>query len=244
MSTSIEPSPENDAPLEHFALPRKIIREVRACASTAADQPAGDIFYLWLQMTVGTPAVAVAREQWLNVIDEAASVGVNWLVISMGDGVANMEVTEAMCRWAQDTHKMTVCLHTTMSAPEPTLRTMVCSLPKKETYLLVEPPFDAAFAELKTAGVQVALASPEAPEAHSACDYPCKMVYVDACGSLYTCGLVAGEREFFLGSVFSGSLEHIVHHPELPHSVDALDTRPKDGCSGCPPLVAKYLCRH
>lgn len=244
MSTSFESSPENDTPLEHFELPRKIIREVRACASTAADQPTGDIFYLWLQMSAGTPAVAVAREQWLNVIDEAASVGVNWLVISMGDSIKNLEVTEAMCRWAQETHQMTVCLHTTMPEPHPTLRSALLSLPSSETYLLVEPSVEGAFAEFKSAGIQVALASQDTPEAPSACDYPCKMVYVDACGSLYTCGLVAGEREFFLGSVFSGSLEHIVHHPGLPHSVDALDTRPKDGCSGCPPLVAKYLCRH
>lgn len=244
MSTSFEPSPETDEPLEHFELPRKIVREVRACASAAAEQPAGDIFYLWLQMTVGTPAVAVAPEQWLNVIDEAASAGVNWLVISMGDSPANLEITEAMCRWAQDTHQMTVCLHTTMKAPDPALHTLLLSLPREATYLLVEPSFDTEFSALKAAGVQVALASPDGHEANSACDYPCKMVFVDACGSLYTCGLVAGEREFFLGSVFSGSLEHIVHHPELPHSVDALETRPKDGCSGCPPLVAKYLCQH
>lgn len=138
---------------------------------------------------------------------------------------------------------MTVCLHTSASTPDPALEGLVTTLAREKTYLLVESAHASAYTPLKEQGVCIGMASPASHIGDSACEYPYKMVFVNAEGNLYTCGLVAGEQEFFLGSVFSGSLERIVHNPKLPHSVDALETRPKQGCSGCPPLVAKYLCQ-
>tara|TARA_R110001592_G_scaffold22785_5_gene90280 strand:- start:329 stop:910 length:582 start_codon:yes stop_codon:yes gene_type:complete len=185
----------------------------------------------------------ISEEQWLNVIDEAASLGVNWLVITLGDAVDSLTLANTMCLWAQQTYEMTVCVHTSQAGPSPELESVITTLPRDHTYVLVEPEFADEFEDLRAQGVRVGLANPAPHEGEAACDFPYKMVFVDASGNLYTCGLVAGEEEFLLGSVFRGSLDQIVHNPGLPHSVNALGTRPKQGCSGCPPLVAKYLCQ-
>jgi radical SAM protein with 4Fe4S-binding SPASM domain len=223
---------------------RAIFQGIRACTQHEQCPEKSDIFYLWLQMRSDGTHPALGRDEWLNVIDEAGSVGVNWLVITLADASAPLDTVAALSQWAQGTHGMTVCIHTPAAQPNKELTALMDALEAPSAYLLVETAHADAFEPLKAQGIQVGLATPADHEAEQACDFPYKMVFVDAGGHLYTCGLVAGEEAFFLGSVFSGSLEHIVHNPKLPHSVDALETRSKDGCSGCPPLVAKYLCQH
>ncbi len=224
-------------------LPRTVRRQVLACSALSDKKSAGDVFYLWIQLDPDGESPAIAPDNWLNVIDEAAAIGANWLVITLGDQERPPEHVDAMCHWAQDTHKMTVCLHSLESKLHPMVESLVVSLAQELTYLLVEPKHTHAFESLRERGVRVGLANPAPHDSDTACEFPYKMVFVDAGGNLYTCGLVAGEQEFFLGSVFNGSLEQITHNPQLPHSVAASKERTEDGCSGCPPLVAKYLCK-
>ena len=241
---SISPNSKSNTsdPLEYFVLPRSIRRGVRASSEQSAQRTVGDVFYLWVQLDADGDSPAVASDTWLNVVDEAAAIGANWLVITLGDLKGPVEHIEAMCRWAQDTHQMTVCLHSLEAALHPSVESLLLSLSRELTYLLVEPEHASAFTSLCGRGVRIGLANPAPNTNAAACKFPYKMVFVDAQGSLYTCGLVSGEKEFFLGTVFNGSLEQITHNPQLPHSVDAPGERPEDGCSGCPPLVAKYLC--
>ena len=242
MSNSDSPSAPSES-LSCFELPRSVRRAVRSCASPGGQRPAGDVFYLWIQLGPHGESPALESSDWLNVVDEAASVGVNWLVVTLGISGELPHGLDAVCRWAQDTHSMTVCLHTGNDEPDPNLEALVASLETGHTYLLVEPEHMENFSRLGERGVHVGSANPVAHGEDSQCDFPYKMVFVNPAGNLYTCGLVAGETEFFLGSVFKGSMEQVVHNPKLPHSVDALEARPRNGCSGCPPLVAKYLCQ-
>ncbi|MBX3178038.1 MAG: hypothetical protein KF886_11790 [Candidatus Hydrogenedentes bacterium] len=238
-------TPEDKAtgePLEFFSLGRRIRQGLAACARAGAARSEGDIFYLWLQMGAGTESEALGDDEWLNIIDEAASLGVNWLVVTLGPPASRAAVP-AICRWARNTHDMTVCVHAAEGELRPEEREMLLELRGEACILLVEPEAAGEYADLEARGVSVAKSAPPIPEEGAACDFPARMVYVDPSGRLYTCGLVAGEEEFYLGSVMDGSLDAIMHNPRLPHCVTPSEPVPGRNCSGCPPLVARHLCQ-
>lgn len=230
-------------PLEFFLLGRRIRQGLTRCSCEAASKPDGDVFYLWLQTEAVDDSPSLTPDQWLNIVDEAASLGVNWLVVTLGQPDADQTGVAELCRWAQSTHGMVVCLHARHGEIGPAERTLLLELPRKSTFLLVEPEQTASFADLAAEGVNVGSANPHSSEGdREPCDFPHRMIFVDSRGRLYTCGLVSGEHEFFLGSVLDGSLDSIIHNPQLPHSVSVPAPAPHNGCSGCPPLVAKHLC--
>lgn len=244
-SPPVEPTsnpPSEAEPLEFFLLGRRIRRGLLECSGATETGAGGDVAYLWIQLRSDDSSASFTRDHCLNIIDEAASLGVNWLVVSLGDAPARQHVPD-LCRWANDTHEMVVCLHTPDGQLLPDERDLLRELPADSSFLLAEPRHGDVFADLEAAGVHVGLATPAESADHSPCEYPNRMIFVDAQGRLYTCGLVAGESDFFLGSVFDGSLDEIMHNPRLPHSVHATPApAAHQSCSGCPPLVAKYLC--
>jgi len=230
-------------PLEYFLLGRRIRQGLARCTQAAAAKAEGDVFYLWLQTEAVEGSPALSADQWLNIVDEAASLGVNWLVVTLGKLNDDREHVAELCRWAQATHGMVVCLHARHGELTEAERDLLRELPRECTFLLVDPEYSDAFSYLADEGIHVGGASPTSGgEDREPCDYPHRMIFVDAGGKLYTCGLVSGEHEFFLGSVLEGKLDEIIHNPKLPHSVSATDPDARVRCSGCPPLVARHLC--
>lgn len=235
--------PTETAPLEYFLLGRRIRHGLSECARNAAARRDGDVFYLWLQTEAIDGEAALTEDQWLNIVDEASTLGVNWLVVTLGKPDGDRDQVARLCRWAQATHGMVVCLHTRYAELSPAEHDLLVELPRESTFLLVEPEHLAAFAELADGGVNVGSANPASESSdRESCEYPHRMIFVDARGRLYTCGLVSGEHDFFLGSVLDGDLNAIIHNPQLPHSVSVTDPGAHTRCSGCPPLVAQHLC--
>ena len=230
-------------PLEYFLLGRRIRQGLSRCTQAVAAKADHDVFYLWLQTETVDGPPPLSKDQWLNIVDEAASLGVNWLVVTLGRlKEARDHITE-ICRWAHVTYGMTVCLHARHGEISPAECDLLRELPRESTFLLVDPEFTALFSALAAEGVHVNSASPvSSGDYREPCEYPHRMIFVDAGGKLYTCGLVSGEHEFFLGSVLEGKLDDIIHNPQLPHSVSATDPGAHARCSGCPPLVAQHLC--
>lgn len=230
-------------PLEYFLLGRRIRQGLARCTQAAAIKSEGDVFYLWLQTEAVEGSPILSEEQWLNIVDEAASLGVNWLVVTLGKlGEERGHVVE-ICRWAQATYGMVVCLHARYGEISEGEKVLLRELPRESTFLLVHPEHSDAFTDLADEGIHVGGANPgSGGDEREPCDYPHRMIFVDASGKLYTCGLVSGEHEFFLGSVLEGKLDEIIHNPRLPHSVSATDPSAHVRCSGCPPLVARHLC--
>jgi len=242
VSPLAEHSSETD-PLEFFLLGRRIRQGLSKCTQAAEARTGGDVFYLWLQTEPVEGAPTLTSDEWLNIVDEAASLGVNWLVVTLGPLCGERTEIAELCRWAHSTHGMVVCLHTRAGQISTHERQLLRELPPASTFLLVDPERVDDFSDLLEEGVRVCSANP-APSATDGetCEYPHRMIFVDSRGRLYTCGMVSGERDFFLGSVLDGSLDAIMHNPQLPHSVASTDPEAHTRCSGCPPLVAKHLC--
>ena len=240
MESTVNPHEESE-PLEFFRLGRRIRRGLATCSELACARSGDDVAYLWIHLGPCNGAESLTQDHWLNIIDEAASVGANWMVVTLGESESRAHVPAA-CRWACEMHGMVVCLHAPGGLLLDTERTLLDELPADKSFLLVEQEHAGGFRELEQRGIHIGMASPAEAGDESPCNYPHRMIYVDSQGRLYTCGLVSGDAEFFLGSVFSGSLGEIIHNPALPHSVPAAAPNAHQSCSGCPPLVAKHLC--
>ncbi len=242
MSPLVEHSSETD-PLEFFLLGRRIRQGLSKCTLAVEARSGGDVFYLWLQTEPVEGAPTLTADQWLNIVDEAASLGVNWLVVTLGPVSGGRTEVADLCRWAHSTHGMVVCLHARAGQLSTEERQLLRELPPESTFLLVDSTSTGEFSDLASEGVHVCSANPAPNGAEGVpCEYPHRMIFVDARGRLYTCGMVSGEHDFFLGSVLDGSLDAIIHNPQLPHSVASTDPGAHTRCSGCPPLVAKHLC--
>ncbi len=67
------------------------------------------------------------------------------------------------------------------------------------------------------------------------------MIYVNAAGELFTCGLVDGLDQYRMGDALRERLRDVMRDPCVPHSVDESIHRISSGCDGCPSLIANFF---
>jgi len=229
-----------------FELARQLQASLRCCCQQYAtgDEKAR---YLWLYVERRTPKEANAPDErpelqdWLNVVDEAAGAGVKYLVISGDNHLNNFPYIWEICSWAQDTHGMTVGLHTLATSLSDEEIAGIKALDGAKTRLLLSKDGMTALAHLGDEGIALRKGEPENHEIGAPCDKPGLMVFVNSYGVLYTCGMVEGNENFRLGTIFEDTFRRILQDPSLPHAVkdDALIVQ--HGCDGCPPLLVKGL---
>jgi radical SAM protein with 4Fe4S-binding SPASM domain len=237
-----------------FALPRSIAKALRECAEKHGERgspptlPA--IRYLW--MSIADPRVAAdvqgrrarprfAYEDWLNVVDEAASLGVQYMVICTGVSLGAHPEVWKICRWAQWLHGIEVGIHTRAAKlTEPEI-TELKRLDKNHTWLFVNKKDMSAFRPLKKDGVKVLEAHVDHEEHSPPCEMSKQMVFVGPQGILYTCGLVLNDDQFRMGHVSEKPLEQFVKDPDLPHTIPKGVPHRESGCDACPPLMVKRM---
>lgn len=231
-----------------MALAKSVRQRLRDVVAAAKESP-DDATYLWLYVTragigqaEGQPlASPMSEEAWLAIIDEAASIGVNWLVITVHGRLNIHPEIFSLCRWAQETHGMKVGLHTFC---ETLLEDEIASLRGLRadmTRLLVNRDRVAAMRAVEAAGIKVCPAEPDAEDLEHAspCTKPGKMVYVNSDGHLYTCGMVDGEADYHLGDAQCDSMRQVVRNPKRPVAVPLEHAKKLNGCDGCPPIVVR-----
>jgi radical SAM protein with 4Fe4S-binding SPASM domain len=234
-------------PAAGFELPERIREEIGRCSKTSHSS-SKDIAYLWVHVTGrateggchgGTPSLSL--QDWLNVVDEAASLGVNWLVISVGSKLADFPDVWQVCDWAQSVHGMTVGIHCAENSLSDEDVEAIQQLEGSLTRLLVPKRDVEKLRYLEETGILVREANPRPGEQQTPCEKPTRMVFVNPQGHLYTCGLVEGMEEYHLGNVFNGTLDAILHNASLPHAISDQVPRNGHGCDGCPPIMADFF---
>lgn len=228
-----------------FDLARRVRHKMNCCCNShRADE---DITYLWLYVdrrgaTTPPPSGPTPRlEDWLNVIDEAAAAGVRYLVISLESGFGAFPHLWEICKWAQEQHGMTVGLHTLATELTAEECELIRQLTLDRTRLLVCKDGITRFKHLEDGGVKLRLGQLEESNPMGSCDKPGRMVYINAHGVLYTCGMVDGDDNYRLGTIFEGEFKNILRDPALPHRIDQQQHYHERGCDGCPPLFEHCL---
>lgn len=238
---------KQDLTLELLGFPKTLFKKIREC-SKIAESAQKDISYLWIKVserntkTNGKKQVGgLNLDDWLNVVDEAVSAGANWLVLTIQVPLDHMEEIIEICRWAQNTYNMKVGLFLCRENISTNEIKVLGTLKKELTQVFVKKKAFEKFKKLKEMGLFLGIADPQEYGDKPNCEGASKLLYVDNEGSIYTCGLVAGMRDYKLGNVYERKFKEIVKDPSLPHTVEEKIHKVNEGCDGCPSLLMRYL---
>jgi len=212
---------------------------------------ADTVEYLWINMEDRTQESAdlpdpddarvLTQDEWLNVIDEAAALGVHCLVAFVGKSLSRHPDIWPICQWAQGAHGMMVGIHTSANSFAENYLQQLQQLNLAQMCLFVSKPLVDSLGHLQQRGINICAASVTEEDHTPPCDMPKCMVCVDRHGHLYTCGLVLGQQQFCLGSVLEGHIEDILNDEELPREVPV---RPEGcNCDACPPVMAERVAK-
>ncbi len=228
-------------PTDPFGTTRSIRSEVADAARRGSTRFGGHegVEYLWIHLAgKNCPSDPKHRplelEAWLNIVDEAATLGTTWAVIYVGADLDAYPGVWELCDWAQETHEMRVALHYTGHAISEESVERLNLLDTARTYLFVDECRVDAFRAIRSLRIGVVAARiPENARA-SNCTSPANIACVHTDGTMYCCGLVAGDENFDLGDSRSRALVDIVEDKNLPHAVNGTENYPLQGCDGCP----------
>ncbi|HOJ33778.1 MAG TPA: hypothetical protein PKY35_10965 [Candidatus Hydrogenedentes bacterium] len=229
-----------------FQLPQALLHALRQKSKEFKTK--SEVKYLWIYVSHdslddnGTPSKRLSTEEWLNVIDEAASLGVQYVVISVGTSLNEHPEVKEICQWAQSMYGMHVGVHLYCEKLTPDESVLLLDLDKSKTAVFLDCCDPAVEARFKEHGFDVYPALGQDQEHVSPeCHLPEEMTCVGAAGTLYTCGLVLGETEYRLGHFFERPLDSVMHDPSLPHSIPEGLPKSKHRCNGCPPLMVQKM---
>jgi len=247
MSQTEKKLKKSDLSLELLGFPKTLFKKIKECSKLAESAPK-DIEYLWIRISKEClptekkkPCCTLNLDDWLNIIDEAVVAGAKWLVLTIDIPLDQMYEVIEICKWAQDTYKMKVGLFLCRETITENELQVLGHLKKNLTQIFVKKKAFEQFKKLKEMGLFLGIADPQEYGDKPNCEGASKLLYVDSEGSIYTCGLVAGKKNYKLGNVYERKFHDIVEDPSLPHSVAEKIHKVNEGCDGCPSLLMKYL---
>ena len=229
--------------------PFDLVRKIGKSLSCVSDSESPrTVKYLWLYVSkhgMGCPDetgnVPPTLEQWLNVVDEAATLGAERMVLSAQVDLAEFPDVWEIVRWAQDAHGMIVGIHIFSNEVSDEMLAQMKLLDLERLRLFVSESTVESLVRLEQEGIRVRVAQPASDHPSQPCDMPQTMLFVNPRGQIYTCGMVEGKRNFWLGTIFEGFFSKMVADPDLPRSVPVESQDVERGCEGCPPLLARYF---
>ncbi len=235
-----------------FSLPRRVSKGVSSSAKDFGDAEGGPgtVKYIWIHVTEegrmqsqerdgGEPAPAL--QEWLNIVDESASLGAEWMVVYVGASLADCPAVFDLCAWAQATHGLKVGIHMSSANLSDGEIEHIEKLDTANTYLLADKEVLDSLRFLEDKGVQLLESHLTLDVRNSPCTGGETIACVGSDGGLYTCGLVLGDKEYAMGHSQDRKLHVIMKDGALPHAVQDTMSRPDGGCDACPPRMVRRL---
>lgn len=195
-----------------------------------------EVKYLWATFKVDETS-GLGVDGWMNVVDEAASLGLDFIVFSMATPLAENDGLWPVCKWAQDTYGIMVGIHTSAATLTADDIAKLKQLDLSKLRLYVSRDNLDKVRHLADEGIQIGAADPRgAGRANSApcCDLPNRMLFVSQQGVMYTCKYVENNDEFLMGHVAERTLANVLQDPSLPRVVPGTAPYVSHGCDGCP----------
>ncbi len=249
-TTKTERTLESGITKNLFELPRTIRKEIHKCAAHSTGEGADEasIRFLWINIADRTTdsqsdisSGVLNADDWLNVIDEAASLGVCCIVICTGEALQDNPCLWTICHWAQQIHGLDVGIHARCAEIGPREIEELKRLDRSHTWLFVNSEVYEKWAALEHENIRVRIADVCAEDHEPPCDMPDSLVFVAPDGNLYTCGLVIGNDQYRLGHIMERPLNSVIGDPSLPHFIPKSVPHRENGCAGCPPILAKRM---
>lgn len=252
MSTISRQSLEEENAFTHmndpFELPKSITERLRLCVDAHLDPdsiPAKHIVkFLWIDMrgpVRDDDPRYMAENDWLNIVDEAASLGAQFIVVCVGERPGDCPGVWKLVQWAQGAHAITVGIH--MNGSE-------LSEDEIREFERLDPHLTCVFAPqaelhglryLEEIDIKVRSSDVSEHDHVCPCQIPQDLVCVGARGVLYSCGLVEGCEEFCLGHILEKPLEDFVKQNTAPKTTPRHISHDDQKCAACPPHMFKRI---
>lgn len=237
-----------------FRLPQSLIRTLKKCARNFGNNHKPEtVRYLWLHFSDDgfVPPQALNDDthrkldvdDWLNIIDESASLGAQTLIVSVSCPLSEKPEIWTVCRWAQSVHGMIVGLYTCGLDLSEEDQNRLAELEREKTRLFVDSEHLDRMRPIESrCGVSLCIADGLRPgEASPPCQLPETMTCVRSNGQLYTCGLVLGNERYHLGDVIRERLDRLMRDDSLPHHIPGGILDAPRRCNACPPLMERRM---
>ncbi len=235
-----------------FELPKAIAEQLRQCADESTDEMAAltdSVKYLWIHLLENDsgsddkhPASELSDEEWLNVVDEAASLGVQYMCLCVDNFAAKLTRVLSICQWAQSTHGMGVGIHFHSDELMDSYYEELSKLDPDKTCVMLNGECAEASVFLKEKGIKPCELGPLGDRKTPPCEVPSKMICVGPAGTLYRCGLVLGDDRFRLGSVANDKFSELMQDGSVSEAWPGDTSLANDGCQVCPSKLEGRLC--
>ena len=223
-----------------LGLPRRISANLRKCATNTCDHELPEnVKYLWATFR-GSDDEALNVQEWLNVVDEAASLGLEFIVFSVEGRLHPDDTLWQVCKWAQEAYGLSVGVHVYHGDLQEEEVASFKQLNLKKARLYVGREYIDSLRFLEEEGVSLRVADPAGQKRANpapCCDLPRQMLYVDSKGIMYTCKYVQDNADYRIGHFCSRTFKNLVDDPSRPTIVPENAPPRAHGCDGCPPVV-------
>ncbi len=241
----------SDLTFEILGVPKSILKKVRKCCFSLTSEEAKDVSYLWIRISkehiekTGNGASRKPNlDDWLCVVDECAAEGINWLVLTVEIPLDKLGHLLIICKWAQNTYQMRVGIYLKRDSISDEEIKILNELNKNLTQIFVKKEFLNNFRKLILEGFFIGIANPQNYGEKPKCEGAKTLVFCSSTGSIYTCGLVEGEKEYKLGDIYEKEVREVIEDPKLPHKVKEDIHFLNEKCDGCPALILRHLQQH
>lgn len=238
----------SDLTLEILGVPKSLLKRVRKCCFSINPEETKDVSYLWIRITrellekkENGHHKKPTLEDWLCIVDECASEGIKWLVLTVEIPLNKLGDFLDVCKWAQNTYNMKVGIYLKRETIDDEEIGALNELNKNLTQIFVKKEKLNNFRKLISEGFFVGIANPQNYGEKPKCEGAKKLVFCSSNGYIYTCGLVEGKKEYKLGDIYEKEVREIIEDPKLPHKVDEGIHFLSEKCDGCPSLIARYI---
>lgn len=226
-----------------FELPRSIAQQLKKCVEKRNRGSAPKaVKYLWINLAAGKepggPAARLSVDDWLNVLDEAASIGVGLFVVCLGDNINAYPDLWKICGWAQETHEVKVGLHVKAKDVKAADLKGLRHLDPGKTWVFLSKDGASAKKAIEKAGYYVCDSEVHHAEPAEGCEGPENLLFIGPDGMVYCCGVMLGNKSFKLGHVLEQPIENLLNSTGSVRRVPKGFVRPEGGCDGCPNKMA------
>ena len=218
------------------------VHEMRETGTSNATS--SHVHYIWLHVTQdgivesqeGACCAVLSLSDWLNIVDESASLGAQWMIIHVETCLKADSDVWRICAWAQEVHGIRVGLHLDNECMDEVGLEPILRLDHDFTFVVVDDSAQEAFEYLRTEGYSVCTSNIGSKDRDLPCSHTESIVCADADGMLFSCGMVVGEESYRLGDAKVDRVNEAIRNNKM---LQPIRDHAGHNCDGCPPFMVE-----